>query len=88
MGTDVAAKAEDSQTSLSSSSSSSSSRNSIDRSRSIQYSNNRRRSNAMAAGAEHSSTGAHHRVIYTGVMHECAIGVEGWNISSPNAVNF
>ena len=74
MGADVAAKAGDSQISLSSSSSSYS--NSL----SLSSSSNRSSSNNMAAAAKHSSTGAHSHIIHVGGIREWAIGVEAWGL--------
>ena len=88
MGVEVAAKAEDIQTSLSSSSSSSSSssRSLSLSSRSTQNSNNSSScSSDVAAGTDPSSTEANRSIIHIGLMHECIIGVEGRGISTQNA---
>ena len=89
MRVDVAILTENIQTSLSSSSSSrnnhSLSLGISSCSSNIQYSNNHSRSSNIATGVDHSSTGAHCRIIYTGVIRECVMDVEGQGISTRNA---
>ena len=82
-GVDVVVKAEGIKISLSSSSSSSSSNSRKSSSLSSQGSSSS--SSDRVAGAEHSSTGAHRRITHIGVIRQCVIDVEGWDISTRNA---